>query len=96
MATTISFEGWCDFFEENMPQADREHFAKKFKEEAQEFVENPCLEELADCFATLYAWVAVNSANAEEEINFALRKKLKKNLKRKWRRMSDGTYHHIK
>lgn len=93
------FKDWSDFFKKFMKDATAEDFVTKFKEEAQEFWEKPSLEEMSDVFATMLAWAIEVHGGVEHAMNLfflASEAKLEKNLRRKWERMPDGTYHHIK
>lgn len=68
---------------------------KKLREEAKEFVDDPCLEEAADCFIALLG--AVKGAGWDlNQLAAAVTTKTAINRKRKWERQPDGTFHHVK
>lgn len=85
---------WKNWFKKVMPDASTASFVIKLKEESQEFIEHPSLEEAADVMACLWGW-ACRSGYSYEEFKQAYLRKLHKNHDRKFELQEDGTYHHV-
>jgi hypothetical protein len=72
-----------------------EHAGKKAVHEAQEFVDNPSLEEAADTIIAV-----LGACRGQEwtlrELGSAMLAKMEVNRQRTWERQPDGTYQHVK
>jgi len=78
------------------PDATSVEHLKKLKQETDETINSPDdISEYADCLLTLFG-AAYRQGFTYGELMNATRKKLEIVKKRKWKKMSDGTYQHIK
>jgi len=85
-------ERWKKFQNEYMPLLDKNaKHPKKFREEADEFYEEPSAEEAADCIIVLMSWANAHGVDLES----AVLAKIEKNEGRKWEFVG-GVYKHIK
>lgn len=86
--TTAKFMLWAD---EHIP-AGLDSLLLKFKEEAQEFLDDPCPGEAADvlfCLVRICRELGINLHEAAEDKFEVIRD-------RQYELMPDGTWHHIK
>lgn len=86
------FNRFKTFSQNTFTQADAESYLIKLEEEVAELKEDLDIEELADCILVLVGL----SRFIPGDLKNALKAKIEKNEKRKWDRLSDGTYHHVK
>jgi len=85
-----------EFSVDVMPDATPIEHLLKLKHEAQEAIDEPGdIVEYADCLLALYA-AAYKSGFTYEELRKAGEEKIEVLKTRKWRRIEDGTYQHIK
>lgn len=70
----------------------RQHL--KVKNEAIEFADSPCLDELADVYITVIGSL-VQHGWSVEQLAVAVDSKMTINEARTWRQTADGTYQHI-
>lgn len=83
-----------EWLEATLPDYSPEQLVLKLKEEAGEFIDEPSLEEAADCYLVLAYW-ARKAHGSHELLAEAIAAKTHKNRSRTWERMPDGTYHHV-
>lgn len=89
---------WDDLHREHLawwhlalPDMTADDWAKKFQEEAEEFLKDPSGTEASDCLGVLFAWAEADGVDLLQ----AAFDKLEVCRHRKWARRPDGTYHHI-
>jgi NTP pyrophosphatase (non-canonical NTP hydrolase) len=84
------FQRFKTFSETTFKDAALKSYLTKLQEESKELMEEPSMEELADCMLVLIGASRFLEGDLKKEIE----KKIKVNESRSWRRMPDGTYHH--
>jgi SAM-dependent methyltransferase len=85
---------WCGWFREVMPDATPESFLRKVREEIEEFIEQPSIEEMSDTLVTLVGWLDLSGYDLAQLLD-ASRAKLATNRGRTWVRLADGRYKHV-
>ena len=85
------FERFKTFSQNTFCEAEAQDYLKKLHEEFSELQQNPCMEELADCMLVLIGLSRFLPGDLKEAITL----KMLKNEGRQWKRMPDGTYHHV-
>lgn len=86
------FERFKVFSQNTFIDANTDDYLIKLEEEVKELKEDVSIEELADCVLVLVGL----SRFIEGDLKKAITNKIEINEKRKWERLPDGTYHHIK
>jgi len=68
--------------------------AIKCRIEAEEFVDNPSIDEAADVLITILSWCG-QVGHTADDLLAAAEAKMRKNRARKWLLLEDGTYQHV-
>lgn len=97
MATALvdaSYRAWAWFGSLKSRGIDlTENAHLKVKKEADEFADDPCLEEAADVYISLIGALAQRGWGMDD-LGLAVDTKMAINEKRNWRQTADGTYQH--